>query len=44
MMVIPIVFAYAIVKHRVMEFAVLVRRSARYVVRPARVRADSRSR
>ena len=31
MMVIPIVFAYAIVKHRVMEFAVLVRRSARYV-------------
>lgn len=31
MMVIPIVFAYAIVKHRVLEFSVLVRRSARYV-------------
>jgi sigma-B regulation protein RsbU (phosphoserine phosphatase) len=31
MMVIPIVFAYAIVKHRVMELSVLVRRSARYV-------------
>ena len=31
MMVIPLVFAYAIVKHRVMEFSVLVRRSARYV-------------
>jgi sigma-B regulation protein RsbU (phosphoserine phosphatase) len=31
MMVIPIVFVYAIVKHRVLEFSVLVRRSARYV-------------
>jgi sigma-B regulation protein RsbU (phosphoserine phosphatase) len=31
MMLIPIVFAYAIVKHRVMELSVLVRRSARYV-------------
>ena len=31
MMVIPVVFAYAIVKHRVMELSVLVRRSARYV-------------
>lgn len=31
MMVVPVVFAYAIVKHRVMEFSVLVRRSARYV-------------
>ena len=31
MMVIPIVFAYAIVKHRVLEVSVLMRRSARYV-------------
>jgi sigma-B regulation protein RsbU (phosphoserine phosphatase) len=32
MMVVPLVFGYAVVKHRVLEFSVLVRRSARYVL------------
>jgi sigma-B regulation protein RsbU (phosphoserine phosphatase) len=32
MMVVPLVFGYAVVKHRVLEFSVLVRRSARYLL------------
>ena len=32
MMVVPVVFGYAVVKHRVLELSVLVRRSARYVL------------
>jgi phosphoserine phosphatase RsbU/P len=32
MMVVPIIFGYAVVKHRVLEFSVLVRRSARYLL------------
>jgi len=32
MMVVPLVFGYAVVKHRVLEVSVLVRRSARYVL------------
>ena len=31
MMLVPVLFGYAVVKHRVLEFSVLVRRSARYV-------------
>ena len=32
MMLVPVLFGYAVVKHRVLEFSVLVRRSARYVL------------
>ena len=32
LMVLPVMFAYAVLKHRVLEFSVLVRRSARYVL------------
>ena len=31
MMLVPVLFGYAVVKHRVLEFSVLVRRSARYM-------------
>lgn len=32
LMVLPVLFAYAVVRHRVLEFSVLVKRSARYVL------------
>jgi sigma-B regulation protein RsbU (phosphoserine phosphatase) len=32
LMLLPVMFAYTVVKHRVLEFSVLVRRSARYVL------------
>ena len=32
LMLLPVMFAYAVLKHRVLEFSVLVRRSARYVL------------
>ncbi len=32
LMLLPVMFAYAVMRHRVMEFSVLVRRSARYVL------------
>ena len=32
LMLLPVMFGYAVVKHRVLEFSVLVRRSARYVL------------
>jgi len=32
MMLMPVLFGYAVVRHRVMEFSVLVRRSARYLL------------
>jgi sigma-B regulation protein RsbU (phosphoserine phosphatase) len=32
LMLLPVIFAYAVVRHRVFEFSVLVRRSARYML------------